>query len=192
MKHSKIILASSSPRRIEMLKKNGLDPIIRPPDVEETLPFEISMEQAVMYLALKKALSVEKEWLKENSHDLCHPPIIAADTVVYKNGIIGKPVDAEDATQILQLLRDTNHSVATGVAILYPGTNDRKIFCDVTEVFFNDYSDEAIREYISTEEPWDKAGGYAIQGSWGKYVSHIIGDYDNVMGFPWSRIRKYL
>jgi MAF protein len=200
MKQNKIILASTSPRRIEILKKNGLDPVIMPPKVEESLPSEITMEQAVMYLALKKALNVEKEWLKGNNSkesptnraESGPPAIIAADTVVYKNGIIGKPVDESDAVQILRLLKNTNHYVATGVAIVYPGTSERTVFCDITEVFFKDYSDKDIHDYVNTEEPWDKAGGYAIQGSWGKHVSHIIGDYDNVMGFPWSRIKHFL
>lgn len=189
-----IILASSSPRRIEMLRKNDIEPIIIPPNVDESLPTRITMEQAVLYLALKKALSVEKNWFSKTNDKIMAdiPIIIAADTIVYKNGIIGKPEDFDDAVHILKTLRNTSHIVCTGVAIIYAGTDTRRIFYENTEVYFNDYSDEAIYEYINTGEPWDKAGGYAIQGLWGKHISHIKGDFDNVVGFPWTRIQQEL
>lgn len=187
-----IVLASSSPRRIEMLKNVGIEPIIRPSDAEETLPFALSMEQAVMYLALKKALHVEKQWLKEASAQPLASVIIAADTIVYKEGLIGKPEDQTEAENTLKLLRNTSHFVATGVALIGPGAPKRSVFCDITEVFFKDYSDEEIQNYIATDEPWDKAGGYAIQGTWGRNISHINGNYDNVIGFPWERIKAEL
>jgi septum formation protein len=216
---SRIILASSSPRRIEMMKKNGIEPAVMPSSADENCPFELTMGQAVMFLALKKALNVERQLLdrlnetlpdersgirgksdKKDTAAAAEPPamppcpsvIIAADTVVYKNGIIGKPVDEADAVNTLKLLRNTNHFVATGVALMRPGEPKRSLFCDVTEVFFKDYSDEDIKRYVDTDEPWDKAGSYAIQGAWGKHVSHIIGSYDNVMGFPWERIQSEL
>jgi septum formation protein len=193
--HSRIILASSSPRRIEMMKNNGFDPIIMPSSADETLPFELSMAQSVMFLALKKALNVEKLWLDEiNRRETDSEPtvLIAADTVVYKNGIIGKPADEADALRTLKLLNNTSHFVATGVALIRPGHPKRQIFHDVTEVFFKNYKDEDIIKYLETEEPWDKAGSYAIQGLWGNYVSHIVGNYDNVIGFPWHLIKQKL
>lgn len=190
--NSQIILASSSPRRIEMLKNNGIDPAIIPSSVEENLPFDMNMQQAVMYLALKKALNVEKIWLNENNERQTDAVIIAADTIVYKNGIIGKPADWEDAEKTLKLLRNDRHFVATGVALIGPGRDKRSVLCDVTEVFFKDYSDEDITGYLNTKEPWDKAGSYAIQGAWGIHISRIEGDYDNVIGFPWTRIKNEL
>ena len=198
--NSQIILASSSPRRIEMLRNNGIEPIIMPSSADETLPMELTMEQSVMYLALKKALHVEKLFLKEaagnplkeGTEDRTSFVIIAADTIVYKNGLIGKPSDKKDAENTLKLLRNTSHYVATGVAFVRPGSPKRSVFCDVTEVFFKDYSDDEITSYINTDEPWDKAGSYAIQGEWGKYISHIKGSYDNVIGFPWERIKEEL
>jgi len=164
------------------------------------------MEQTVMFLALKKALDVESQLLtgqggiRACDQNTAVPQvridsktvIIAADTIVYKNGIIGKPIDEIDALNTLKLLRNTRHYVATGVALLRPGGPKRSVFCDVTEVFFKDYSDEEIINYLNTPEPWDKAGSYAIQGAWGKHVSHIIGNYDNVIGFPWERIQAEL
>jgi len=189
---TRIVLASSSPRRIEMLKNIGIEPIIIPSTVEETLPNKISMTQAVMFLALKKALNVEKLWLKEQDDDQVPTVIIAADTIVYKDGMIGKPSDEADAVKTLMLLRNTSHYVATGVALVSPNTPKRSVFYDVTEVFFKDYSDDEIKRYVATDEPWDKAGGYAIQGAWGRNITHIIGNYDNVIGFPWDIIKKEL
>jgi septum formation protein len=189
---SRIILASSSPRRIEMMKNMGIEPIILPSQADETLPFDMTMEQAVMFLALKKALNVEKIWLQAPPEHRVPTVIIAADTIVYKNGMIGKPADEADASNTLKLLRNTSHYVATGVALICPGAPKRSTFYDVTEVFFKDYSDNEIKEYLDTEEPWDKAGSYAIQGTWGKYITHIVGNYDNVIGFPWEKIKSEL
>ncbi|NLT47894.1 MAG: septum formation protein Maf [Clostridiales bacterium] len=190
MEKYKLILASSSPRRIEMLRKNGIDPVIIPPDVDEDLPLNMDPKEAVMHLALKKARYVETIAIDRYSKE--PSLVIGADTVVYLDRIIGKPKDREEAFAILDHLRGREHFVATGVAILKAGTGERKVFCDITKVFFKNYSDEDIRAYIDTEEPYDKAGGYAIQGAWGKMVTHIIGDFNNVMGFPWTRIKQEL
>lgn len=189
---SRIILASSSPRRIEMIKNIGIEPIVMASAVEETLPFDVTMEQAVMFLALKKALNVEKLLRKESTGQLLSSVIIAADTIVYKDGMIGKPVDETDAANTLKILRNTSHFVATGVALISPNAPKRSVFYDVTEVFFKDYRDDEILSYINTDEPWDKAGSYAIQGTWGKHITHIIGNYDNVIGFPWKKIQSEL
>lgn len=190
MDRKNIVLASSSPRRIAMMKENGFDPMIYPSDVEETLPFPMDMETSVLYLAVKKALDAERRLpaaLKEN-----HPVIIAADTVVFTDRIIGKPKSEEEAFRVLSSLRGKSHFVATGIAMLQADSPVRRAFCEVTEVFFGDYSDRELRDYVKTSEPYDKAGGYAIQGTFGKYVERIEGDLDNVIGFPWRRIEKEL
>ncbi len=202
-KDRRIILASGSPRRIEMMRQRGFDPIVMPSRIEENLPGEMGMEQTVMFLALKKALSVETEYLcheytgiaeekKYYEEDKANPLIIAADTIVYKDGVIGKPKDRADAYRILKKLCGTEHFVATGVAIIEAGQPVRTVFACVTKVCFANYSDAEIEAYIDTEEPYDKAGGYAIQGSWGRFVDYYEGDYDNVIGFPWSRIASEL
>lgn len=190
MKHHIFILASSSPRRIQMMKQNGFSPEIFPAHIDETLPFPMDMETAVMYLACKKALWVEKRLDPPKKQD--SPIILAADTVVYKNRIIGKPADPEEAADTLRFLKNSWHYVATGVCLLTAGQPSRKLFCDVTKVFFKDFSDEELTAYVNTDEPYDKAGGYAIQGTFSQYIDHIEGDYDNVVGFPWSRIQKEL
>lgn len=190
MEKYKIILASSSPRRIEILKNNGINPVVIAPSVDESLPQNISPQEAVMQLSLKKALSVEAEInagaIKEKAL------IIGADTLVYLDKIIGKPKDKDEAFAILSHLRGKEHFVTTGVAILNTWTGEEKVFFETTRVFFKNYSDQDILEYIETKEPYDKAGGYAIQGAWGSKVDYIMGDKDNVIGFPWFRIKKEL
>lgn len=179
-----LVLASSSPRRIEILREFGMDPLIVKPEVEETVPDSLKVEQAVMYLALKKALWVEKTGVAGI--------ILAADTIVYKDKMIGKPVDYDDAVDILTMLRADTHEVYTGVAIILAGTDQKCVFYERTKVFFKDYTDEEIAEYINTGEVWDKAGGYAIQGTWGIKIDHIEGDYSNVIGLPFARVQREL
>lgn len=196
----KFILASGSPRRIKMMKDKGYNPEIIPANVSEELPLSLEMKSAVMYLALKKALWVESQKIiKQKTHnyesnltdDTAYnelPIIIAADTIVYKDKIIGKPSSPAEAFNTLSSLRNTWHYVATGVCIIKAGTPIRKTFCEVTKVFFKDFSDEELQDYVNTDEPYDKAGGYAIQGTFNKFIDHIEGDYDNVVGFPWKQI----
>ena len=182
----KIILASSSPRRIEMMRKNGFDPEIKPSDIDETLPEGIGMKDAVMLLALKKALDVEQHCKEEDKGKL----IIAADTVVYKDEILGKPVDRDDAFRMLSKIRNTSHFVATGVAMVVVGEPVREVFCDSTEVICKDYTDEELNAYLDTDEPYDKAGAYAIQGIFSKHIDHYNGSFDTVVGFPWEIIEE--
>lgn len=144
-----------------------------------------------MFLALKKALWVEQKLLSSEKVQK-NSVILAADTVVYKNKIIGKPTDFQDAVRILKSLRNTSHKVSTGVALIQPGTYNRRVFCEITDVFFKNYTDDDIIEYVNSGEAFGKAGAYAIQGSFGKHVSHIQGDYDNVVGLPWARVKEEL
>lgn len=200
----KYILASGSPRRIEMMKNNGFDPLVMPSSADETLPLNQGMGDTVMFLALKKARSTEADYMNklqsgdpeiESFHESCgekNPVIIAADTVVYKDEIMGKPEDFDDGMRMLRSLRNDVHYVATGVAMVEAGAPHAKVFYEVTKVYFTDYSDEALAEYLHTDEAYDKAGGYAIQGYFARYVDHFEGDYDNVVGFPWTRIMEEL
>lgn len=180
-----IILASSSPRRIEMMHKHGYDPIIMPADIDETLPENISAKDAVMFLALKKALYVEQKAAPGTI-------IIAADTVVCKDEILGKPVDRSDAARMLRKIKNTSHQVATGVAILIAGESTRNVFYDITEVFCKDFNDDELSAYLDTNEPYDKAGAYAIQGIFAKHIDHWNGSFDTVVGFPWELIELKL
>ncbi len=184
-----IILASSSPRRIDMMKHHGYNPEIRPSHIDEALPEGIGMKDAVMFLALKKALDVESRCrFPEDQGKL----IIAADTVVYKDGILGKPVDRDDAFAMLTRIKNTSHEVATGVAIIEAGCQNKIVFCDITKVFCKDYTDEELNAYLDTDEPYDKAGAYAIQGIFSKHIDHYEGSFDTVVGFPWDLIENKL
>lgn len=188
MKGYNIILASSSPRRIEMLREDGINLIIIKPEVDESIQVQMNMEDTVMFLALKKAISVEITLLNQIFNE--NSIIIGADTIVYSDRIIGKPETREEAFDILSELNGKSHLVATGVALIEPFSERRKVFCEITKVYFKKYSESDISAYVSTDEPYDKAGGYAIQGAWGKFIDHIEGDFENVIGFPLTRIKK--
>ncbi len=187
MNKDQLILASQSPRRIEILQAHGHDPVVLPVDVDETLPEGIAVEDAVMYLSLKKALACEA----------AHPEhagkiILAADTMVYKDEIMGKPANVEEARHMITAIRGTVHQVLTGVTILVAGETKRRSFVDITDVHCRSYTGQELELYIRTPEPYDKAGGYAIQGTFGQYIDHIEGDYENVVGLPYPRLRKEL
>ena len=186
MKEKNFVLASASPRRIEMMRSHGLEPIVCPADIEENLPLVDDMKETVMFLALKKAKAVESS----NANIPKGSIIIAADTVVYKDEIMGKPIDFEDGFNMLSKLRNTYHYVTTGVALVEAGCENARVFAEVTKVYFKDYSDEELRAYLETDEAYDKAGAYAIQGYFAKHIEKFEGDYDNVVGFPWTRIEE--
>jgi len=189
-KDYKIVLASSSPRRIEILKIHGFDPIVIHPSTDENIREVNNPEDMVKELAFRKAKSVEAAVIARFSHEPCI--IIGADTVVFLDDIIGKPKDRADAYRILHYLNGKEHYVATGVALLNTKTKAQKVFHEITKVGFKSYPDDDICAYIDTAEPYDKAGGYAIQGGWGKNIAYISGDYNNVVGFPWDRIKYEL
>ena len=186
MKEKNFVLASASPRRIEMMRSHGLEPIVCPADIEENLPLVDGMKETVMFLALKKAKAVESS----NANIPKGSIIIAADTIVYKDEIMGKPIDFEDGFNMLSKLRNTYHYVTTGVALVEAGCENARVFAEVTKVYFKDYSDEELRAYLETDEAYDKAGAYAIQGYFAKHIEKFEGDYDNVVGFPWTRIEE--
>ena len=186
-----IVLASGSPRRIEMMRAHGIEPLVMPADIEENIPKVHGMCETVMFLALKKAqdvagrLSSLADCTEEGSI------IVAADTIVYKDGeIMGKPADRADAFRMLDKLRNDFHYVVTGVALLSYGRQLTRVFAEVTKVYFEDYQDSELEAYLDTDEAYDKAGAYAIQGYFAKHIDHIEGSYDNVIGFPWDRIEK--
>lgn len=185
-----IILASQSPRRRKILNKHGIEPIVMPADIDETLPDDISCEEAVKMLALKKATAVYEQ-IKDNPQ-YNDSIVIGSDTVVYKDKIMGKPLDAADAFSMLSSIRNTHHYVATGVAIIDVRAGKEKVLCDTTTVYCKNYSDEEIWAYIENANPFDKAGSYAIQGEFSKYIDHIDGDYENVVGLPFYRIETLI
>jgi septum formation protein len=179
----KIILASQSPRRKMLLEWAEIPFEVKVKDTDESFPTDMKTEEVPVYIARNKALAIDK-----NDDEL----VIAADTVVVlDNEIIGKPVNMEDARNILKKLSGRTHSVITGVVIL----NDNKeiAFSDITEVSFYELTAEQIDFYINKYKPFDKAGAYAIQEWIGVTgIEKINGDFYNVMGLPVSRVVKTL
>jgi septum formation protein len=205
-----IVLASGSPRRIEILRAQGIEAILRPADVDETVPEGMNARQAVMYLALKKALAAAEAYgpFADEGRAGAPPLVLAADTMVRKDGagVFGKPGSRAEAHRMLDALRNGAHTVHTGVAVLCGalapargGTAKRRaipapkrVFCEEARVFFKDYPQSAIEAYIASGEPFDKAGGYAVQGGFGVHVDRIEGDVRTVMGLPWERTEREL
>lgn len=183
---SKIILASSSPRRAQLLEQVQLDYIVVASDFDEASIIIDDPEEYVKTLACKKAESIQCAEYQEHI-------IIAADTVVvFEHHILEKPKNDDQARSHLEMLSGRIHQVYTGLCILRP--IDHKIIVDVeiTQVVMNPITSEEITEYIRTKEPFDKAGGYGIQGIGAKFIKEIHGDYFNVVGLPISKVYQYL
>lgn len=173
----KIILASKSPRRQQLLKELGVDFIIKTKDVEEVYPPHLKKEAVALFLSELKANAFKNE-IKENEL------VITSDTIVcLNNEIIGKPTDRANAIEMLEKLSGKMHEVFTAVTLF---SNKKQVsFSVCTEVFFKILSMEEITYYIDNYKPFDKAGSYGIQ-EWIGYigVEKINGSYFNVMGFP--------
>ena len=180
----KIVLASQSPRRKELISLIADNVLIRPADCDETLPEGTSPRDAVEYLS-----KIKNNAAREISQ--ADEIVVSADTVVAVDDIIlGKPVDKSDARYMISLLQGRVHSVYTGVTI---STGDRVVtFSEKTDVEFNPMTESEIEEYISLSEPYDKAGSYGIQGKACVYIKGLNGDYFNVVGLPVSRLYNEL
>ncbi len=178
----KVILASASPRRQELIKLIFQNVDILPAECDETLPDGIGAREAVEYLSKIKNEASAKLTDKENL-------IISADTVVaVDDEILGKPVDKADARRMINLLSGKVHQVYTGVTLSLNGKT--RTFSEKTDVEFYPLSEGEIEEYINSKEPYDKAGSYGIQGKAGLLVKGINGDYYNVVGFPVARLKR--
>ena len=181
----RIVLASASPRRKEILEKFGLKFEIMTSEVEEEFDKYEDPAKVAESLALEKGLDVSK---KCNKGDI----VIAADTIVYYDSILGKPRDREDAFNILKSLSGKTHKVITGFTILEVGSEKKVVDHEVTSVKFRDLNDEKIERYLNTQEYVDKAGAYGIQGYGEILVESISGSFSNVVGLPSYRVDKYL
>lgn len=182
---TKIILASASPRRKELLTQIGIPFSVQVSTCEEkitgTAPADVVCE-----LSRQKA---EDVWRQTGGF------VIGADTVVaYGGDILGKPKDEADAVRMLQILSGNTHEVFTGVTFCYEKDGEKKVhtFYEKTEVTFYPMTDEEIAAYVATKDPLDKAGAYGIQGSFAAYIKGIRGDYNNVVGLPIGRFYQEL
>ncbi|MGJ7912297.1 Maf family protein [Neobacillus sp. LXY-1] len=178
-----LILASSSPRRKELLENLRFSFTISSSEVDETFDPKLSPDEIVMELAERKAQAV----FKQNNHAF----VIGSDTIVVAdNEVLGKPNDEAEAFEMLRTLSGKQHDVFTGVAILSPTGTTR--FYEKTEVWFWELTDEEIRSYVKSGEPLDKAGAYGIQQLGSMLVKKINGDYFAVVGLPLARTVREL
>lgn len=180
---SKVILASASPRRKELLSQIGVEFQVIPSKEEEVIT-EILPGEIVKELAFQKANEVAREISQAGTI------VIGSDTiVVLEDEVLGKPKSEEEAYCMLSMLQGNTHSVYTGVAVLKTGSADvQLLFCERTEVTMYPMSKEEIKSYIATKDPMDKAGSYGIQGICAKFIKAISGDYNNVVGLPVGRL----
>jgi septum formation protein len=178
----KLILASSSPRRAEILRNAGISFTVLSSAVDETaIPGE-TPQQHVQRLADAKGELVAARAIGPSI-------IISADTVVVLDGqILGKPRSTDEARHMLELFSGRTHSVVTGVTVLRLPEMDRRQFVETTLVHFNKIPGDEISRYLASAEPYDKAGAYAIQGRAGRYIPRIEGCYFNVVGLPLARV----
>jgi septum formation protein len=179
----KVVLASNSPRRQELLKSLGVDySVLVKNDIDEEYPEDIKKKEVAEYLAVKKAKAYSAEIKRDNLL------LITADTIVLcDKTIMGKPANAEEAMAMLKLLSGRSHKVITGVAITTPEV--QRSFSTKTKVYFKRVSDEDIAYYVEHYKPFDKAGGYGIQEWIGMIaIDYIEGSYYNVMGLPLQQL----
>lgn len=191
-----VILASASPRRLELLRQVGIEPEVEPSHVNEVITSTVP-DQVVMELSAQKAEDIAA---LHQDEDVI---VIGADTVVAFDGkILGKPKDKEDAIRMIDMLQGHIHQVYTGVTLVFCGKlsekgagavdNRAKIltFAEKTDVHVCPMTKEQIHAYVETKEPMDKAGAYGIQGYFAAWVCAISGDYNNVVGLPVGRIYR--
>lgn len=178
-----LVLASTSPRRQELLRNAGIAFEVQPAHIpEDVLPGEGAKECAER-LAREKALSI----VLQRPHDI----VLGADTVVIVDGeLLGKPADAADARRMLRLLSGRKHEVITGVCLVASGVPS--ISSETTVVTVNELTDQEIADYVASGEPMDKAGAYAIQGIASRWIPRIEGDYSNVVGLPVALVFRML
>jgi septum formation protein len=201
-----LVLASASPRRQELLRNAGISFAVQPADIDETPRADESARECAERLARQKAFEVSRS----RPQDV----VLGADTVVVIDSVIlGKPTDSEDAVRMLRMLSGRKHQVITGVCLAgprtrYPVPNDRpaqysgsdqrtenpelRTASETTLVTMDEVSEDDIRDYVTTGEPMDKAGAYAIQGIASRWIPRIEGDYSNVVGLPVALVYRML
>lgn len=193
-----IILASGSPRRRELMEREGVAFSVRVSQADETLDVDLlrQPEEAAKKLAERKARAVVEDVLNEGYAGMAM--VVGADTMVVADNVIyGKPVDESDAKRILGELSGRAHQVITGVSVWLVGAPEGeedislafRSFAETSHVFFRELDDALIDAYIATGEPMDKAGAYGVQGKGGEMlVERVSGDFDNVVGLPVKRL----
>lgn len=184
----KIVLASKSPRRHEILEMSGIEHEVITSECEEDIEAE-SPSELVMQLSARKAGAVS-ELLKDSKAEAV---VIGSDTIVYFEGkVLGKPADESEAFRMLSALSGNTHSVFTGVTLMDTASGKEETFFEETKVTFYEVEEEEIRAYIETGDPMDKAGSYGVQGRGAFLVKRIEGDYFTVVGLPVAHLIRVL
>ncbi len=186
VKNPRLILASASPRRADLLSQIGLTFEVYPSEIQETVPHQnISPEKVTQQLASLKANAVAERYTDGI--------VIGADTLVsIENELLGKPLNAEHALQMLTRLSGQCHKVVTGVSLINLKEGHEKTWAEVTHVYFREIQKEEIDYYIKSGEAADKAGAYGIQGRGAAFVKRIDGCYFNVVGLPLASLVEQL
>src|SRR3990172_12722642 len=185
MPKKRLILASTSPRRIVLLKSLGYLFDIIPHDIEECIQGNVLPAELVQNLAFLKASDVARR--------VCDAVIVSADTIiVHEKSILGKPKDVSDAKRILSILSNSEHDVISGVCVMASPSRKKMLRIERTHIKMKSIKDEEIDRYILTGEPMDKAGAYAIQGEGRKFIEKIDGSYSNAVGLPLELLQEML
>jgi len=186
MNDTKIVLASGSPRRKELLENMGYEVIVKKVEIDEAYPKTLRTNEIAEYIAKKK---MEAFFLQNENFDQL---VMTADTIVAKNNkVLGKPENLEEAFDYLRALSNTKHEVITGVCI--SKGKDKKCFSDISEVYFDELSTDEIKYYVKNYKVLDKAGSYAIQEWIGlAKIFKIVGSYTNIVGLPTQKVYKNL
>ena len=181
MEVKEVILASASPRRKDLMARLYPEFKVIPSRIKEVVPKELGIDQCPEYLAGQKAETVAKAYKKSL--------VIGCDTAVIVDGEMpNKPRSTEDAREMMKMLSGKVHRVITGCCLFFMGKSYS--FSESTEVEFYPLTDEEIENYVITPEPYDKAGGYAIQGRAALFIKGIRGDYYNIVGLPVARLKR--
>jgi septum formation protein len=181
---NKLILASASPRRQELLREMGINFEVHPANIEESRKEQEGPLDYAMRMAREKAAKVAQQYPDQL--------VLGADTiVVVEQEILGKPADASDAARMLRTLSGRTHQVITAVSLAMRGRDADTRAC-ASDVCFSPLEEREIQEYIAGGEPMDKAGAYAIQGEAARWVRQLIGDYSNVVGLPLPLVTEML
>ncbi len=180
-----LILASASPRRTQLLDKAGVVHEVCPSHIDEPDDLDMDPAATALEIARRKAMVISAQYRSRL--------ILAADTIVVLDKIIlGKPADANSARRMIKLLEGRMHRVITGVCMIARDEGYEWAHAEKTEVYFKNIDPAEIETYLKTDEPYDKAGGYAVQGVAGNWIEKIDGDRDNVIGLPVAKVIEEL
>ncbi len=185
-----LVLASASPRRRQLLQDAGFSFLVHPSQISETFDENLTIDEQLRDLSRRKAEVVFEEYKHIHKDPFL---VLAADTEVVIHGeALGKPKDERQATAFLKLLSGCFHEVKTALFIKESINGDFVSHVETTLIEFNELTDQEIQDYVKTSEPYDKAGGYAIQGAGGQFVKRTAGSWTNVVGLPVEKFTELL